>query len=57
MRLELNTCFPLAYIFKLGTYIITFLFLHFYEKFTTQVQLLYSLSVSIYYKSLHRRSV
>jgi hypothetical protein len=41
----------------LGTYITTFSLLHFYERFITQVQLLYSLSASIYYKSLHRRSI
>jgi len=35
LRLELKTCFPVAQILKLGTYIITFLLLHFYEKFIT----------------------
>jgi hypothetical protein len=55
--LELKTCLSVAQIFKLGTYIITFLLLRLYEKFITQVQFLYSLNVSIYYKSSHRRSV
>jgi len=32
IRLELKSCFPVAYIFKRDTYIITFLLLHFYEK-------------------------